>query len=243
MSSNWKEIVAEANPDRDLFQLTAGLRVMESPNTLRPSAAFAFDLIRRLYAGHPDSVVCASVLTPPELMWGLGLTPFYPELAASAVNGLGVTPRSLETAATAGCPVDLCTVHRSALGLNREMLFPPASAFVATSTLCGLAGIMLAAEAHRRRKQFTLIDVPPTCDAASLEYVEAQLKTLVARLEESTGTHYAPDRMRQAVRHSNQARALAFELNHLRASLLLGYWVIPMAWRISGPGATTLPIG
>lgn len=235
MSSNWSQILAEANPDKDLFRLTTGIRLMASPSALRlmrwitnhdprlparqrPSAAFAFDLIRRLYAANPDRVVWASVLTPPELLWGLGLTPFYPELAASAVSRLGVTPHSLETAATAGCPVNLCTVHRSALGLSREALFPPAAAFVATSNLCGLAGTMLAAEAHRQRKQFTLIDVPPTCDSASLDYVEAQLKALVANLEESTGTQYDPDRMRQAVRRSNQARALALELNRLRAN-------------------------
>jgi benzoyl-CoA reductase/2-hydroxyglutaryl-CoA dehydratase subunit BcrC/BadD/HgdB len=235
MSSNWGQIVAEANPDRDLFRLTAGIRLMESPSALRLmrwvtkhnprlparqrwSGAFAFDLIRRLYAGCPDRVVWASVLTPPELLWGLDLTPFYPELGVSAVSMLGATPRSLETAASAGCPVDLCTFHRSGLGLSRETLFPPSAAFVATSNLCGLAGIMLAAEAHRQHKRFTLIDVPPTCDSAALDYVEAQLKALIGSLEEAASTHHDPERIRQAVRRSNQARALALELNHLRTS-------------------------
>jgi hypothetical protein len=163
------------------MELPSALRLMRwiakrdprLPARQRPSAAFAFDLICRLYAGHPDRVVWASVLTPPELLWGLALTPFYPELATTAVSGLGLTTRSLETAAAAGCPVDLCTVHRSAFGLTREALFPPAAAFVATSNLCGLAGIMLAAEAHRQHKPFTLIDIPPTCDPVSLDYVEA----------------------------------------------------------------------
>lgn len=235
MSSKWQEIVAEVNPERDLFRLAAGVRLMESPNALklirwiarhdprlpahqRPSAAFVLDLIRRLYTGNPERIVWASVLTPPELLWGLGLVPFYPELATTAVSGLGVTAQSLETAATAGCPVDLCTVHRSALGLTHEMLFPPAAAFVATSSLCVLAGIMLAAEAHRLQKLFMLIDIPLTCDSASLGYVEAQLRALIANLEESTGTCYDPDRMRQVIHRSNEARALALELNRLRAN-------------------------
>jgi benzoyl-CoA reductase/2-hydroxyglutaryl-CoA dehydratase subunit BcrC/BadD/HgdB len=77
---------------------------------------------------------------------------------------------------------------------------------------------MLAADAHRHHKPFHMIDVPPTFDTDSLDYVEAQLKALVDQLCEATGARYDPDRMREAIRLSNEARAFAVEFNHLRAN-------------------------
>src|SRR5574341_439741 len=235
MSTGWNQVLDEAPRGPDRFHVAAGMRLMHLPHALRlmrwvaqrdprlptphrPSAAFVLDIIRRLYTEHPERVVWASVLVPSELLWGLGLAPFYPELAATGLDGLGVTARGLATAADAGCPVDLCTVHRDAFGLARNGLYPPVGTFVATSSLCNLAGIMLATDAYRTRRPFTLIDVPPLCDSASLDYVEAQLTALVGSLGEATGAHLEPDQMRQAVRWSNQARELLLELNRLRAS-------------------------
>ncbi len=235
MNLDWGQILAEADARPDALPVAAALHLLHSPRALklvrwiaprdsrvpphyRPSAAFTLDLVRRLYAEYPERVVWASVFTPCELFWGLGLTPFYPEVAAAAGAALGLTPRALAQASEAGLPVDLCTYHRAALGLTRDGFFPPAAAFVATSSLCSLAGITLAAEAHRRRKPFRLIDVPPTFDSDSLDYVEAQLETLVAELETATGIRYDPDRMGEAIRLSNQTRALALEFNALRAN-------------------------
>ena len=234
MKLDWGQIIPEANSKPDALPLVAALRLMHSPRALkllrwiaprdrrvpphyRPSAAFTLDLARRLYAEHPEHVVWASVFVPCELLWGLGLTPFYPEVAAAAGAGLGLTPHAIAQASESGVPVDLCTYHRAAFGLTREGFYPPATAFVSTSHLCTLAGIMLAADAHRRGRPFRMIDVPPTFDSDSLDYVEAQLKTLVAELEEATGIRYDPERMRDAIRVSNKARALALEFNALRA--------------------------
>ncbi len=187
------------------------------PVQFRPTAAFTLDLIRRLYAEHAERVVWASLFAPCELFWGLGLTPFYPEVMAAAGSGLGLTPRAVAEASAAGVPVDLCTYHRAALGLTRAGYYPPTAAFVSTSHLCSLAGIMLAADAHRQGKPFWMIDVPPTFDSGALDYVEAQLDTLVGELCAATGTRYNPDRMRAAIRLSNQARALAVQFNDFRA--------------------------
>jgi benzoyl-CoA reductase/2-hydroxyglutaryl-CoA dehydratase subunit BcrC/BadD/HgdB len=150
-----------------------------------------------------------------------------------------LAPRAIASAAESGTPVDLCTYHRAAFGLTREGFYPSASAFVSTSHLCTLAGIMLAAEAHRRAKPFRLIDVPPVFDSEALDYVETQLETLVSELETATGTRYDSDRMCQALRLSNEARTFALELNALRlqkpaplrggpmlAVLGLGLWIL-----------------
>ena len=235
MKLDWGQILSEAEAHPDSLAMAAALRLIHSPCTLsllqwmapldprvpphfRPSAEFTLDLIRRLYAEHPQRVVWASVFVPCELLWGLGLTPFYPEVAAAAGAAIGLTPRAVASAAEAGIPVDLCTYHRATFGLTREGFYPPASAFVSTSHLCTLAGIMLAAEAHRRAKRFRLIDVPPVFDSDALDYVESQLEALVAELEVATGARYDSDRMREALRLSNEARAFALEFNALRVA-------------------------
>ena len=234
MKQDWGEIISDGINDPGSLPHATALRLIHSPGALRllgwvaphisrisapcrPSASFILELIRRLYSEHPERVIWASVFTPCELFWGLGLTPFYPEVAAAAGASLGLSPRALSRASEAGTPVDLCTYHRAALGLTRSGFFPPAAAFVSTSHLCSLAGIMLAADAHRQGKPFWMVDVPPTFDSGALDYVEAQLETLVGELCEATGTHYNPDRMREAIHLSNEARALAVEFNSLRA--------------------------
>lgn len=256
MNPNLGHITAKAAAGPNARPIAVAMRLIHSPHALRflhwiaprhpripmhyrPTAAFALDLVRQLYAERPERVIWASVFTPCELFWGLGLTPFYPEVAAAVGAGLGLTPRALAQAAEAGLPVDLCTYHRSVFGLTRDGFYPPAAAFVSTSHLCTIASITLAAEAHRRGKSFRLIDVPPTFDSDSLDYVETQLKTLVAELERATGVSYDPDRMREAIRLSNQARDLAVQFNALRANrpapirggpmlavLGLGWWIL-----------------
>lgn len=256
MKLDWGKVLSANDARPDSLPLTAALRLLHSPRGLqlvrwiaphdprlpahfRPSAAFTLELVRRLYAEHAERVVWASVFVPCELFWGLGLTPFYPEVAAAAGSAVGLAPRAIASAAEAGTPVDLCTYHRAAFGLTREGFYPSASAFVSTSHLCTLAGILLAAEAHRRAKPFRLIDVPPVVDSDALDYVESQLVSLVSELEQATGARYDPQRMRQAIRLSNEARAYALEFNALRVNcpaplrggpmlsvLGLGLWIL-----------------
>ena len=233
MKLDWGLVLSQADVRPDSLPLAAVLRLLHSPRGLqlarwivprdprlparfRPSAEFTLELIRRVYAEHAERVVWASVFVPCELLWGLGLTPFYPEVAAAASAAVGLAPRAIASAAESGMPVDLCTYHRAVFGLTREGFYPSASAFVSTSHLCTLAGIMLAAEAHRRATPFRLIDVPPVFDSDALDYVESQLHTLVLDLQAATGVRYDSDRMREALRLSNEARTFALELNALR---------------------------
>lgn len=269
MKLDWGQVIPPSVADPNALPLAAALRLIHSPLAFkairalaphdprvpahfRPSASFVLDLARQLYAEHPERVVWASVFVPCELFWGLGLTPFYPEVAAAAGAALGLTPHAIAQASESGVPVDLCTYHRAAFGLARDGFYPPAAAFVSTSHLCTLAGIMFAADAHRRGKPFRLIDVPPVFDSDSLDYVEAQLEVLVGELCEATGARYDPDRMRESIRLCNQARALAIEFNDLRVArpsplrggpmlgvLGLGLWILGLpdgvnhfrAWR------------
>lgn len=177
---------------------------------------FQLDLVRMAYPGNGEKVVWANAFVPPELIWGLSLVPFYPEIASAVGAGLGLSHKSLPKAGEAHYSTDLCTFHRNNVGLILTGFYPGAGAYVCTSNLCDVAGQMFANFAYENQKPFFLIDVPQDDDEESLEYVEGQLEELIEMLTTSTGAKFDPERLREAVRLSNQALEYAEKIDELR---------------------------
>jgi benzoyl-CoA reductase/2-hydroxyglutaryl-CoA dehydratase subunit BcrC/BadD/HgdB len=177
---------------------------------------FFLNLGQRLYAERSAPVVWSSLFVPSELLWGLGLIPFFPETAAGLGAGLGLSPMGLEGADALSCPVDLCTFNRSAAGLRAAGLFPRADAYVASSTLCDATSQMMAGFAYHQNHPFTLLDVPQSDDEGAVAYLETQLESVIERWATQLGISFEPERLRQAIRLSNQARELALEVARLR---------------------------
>lgn len=200
------------------------LRIVRALLPLRPmyrpfqrvEFTFFLDIVEQAYTRPAVRVVWTNIFVPSELFWGLGLVPFYPETIAGFAAALGLSGLGVEQSAAQGYPVDLCTFHRSAAGLRAAGLFPRGDAYVATSNLCDVASQMLANFAHASQRPFQLLDVPPVQDAAAVDYLTGQLEQLVASWGRELGVRYDPERMRQAVRLSNQARTLALEVASLR---------------------------
>jgi len=182
----------------------------------RISADFFMQIARRTYTSRPAPVVWSNLFMPSELFWALGITPFFPEAWTGLAASMGLSAVGLTQSAAVGYPVDLCTVHRSGAGLHQAGLFPRADAYVSTSNTCDVAGQVLANFAHTESRPFFFLDVPQTEDEAAVDYVAAQLQQLVDQWTATLGVTYDPDRMRQTIRLSNQARALALEVEHLR---------------------------
>lgn len=195
-------------------------RLMRRGQTYAPhqqiSLDFTLDLAEELFADRSSPVVWTNLFFPCELIWGLGLVPFYPETAAGIGAGLGLSRRGVEKAEALGYPVDLCTFNRSSAGLHSAGYYPSADAYVCTSNLCDVSGQMLANFAYAEARPFTLLDVPPSQDEAAVAYLAAQLEELVTYWTRELGVTYQPERMRQAIRLSNQARTLALEVAALR---------------------------
>jgi benzoyl-CoA reductase/2-hydroxyglutaryl-CoA dehydratase subunit BcrC/BadD/HgdB len=182
----------------------------------RVSSDFFLELAQRAYADRSAPVVWTNIFLPCELMWGLGLVPFYPETWASLAAALGRSRVGLERAETLGYPVDLCTVHRAAAGLSAVGLYPRADAYIATSNTCDATSQILAGYAYAKGRPFFFLDVPQSEDEAAVTYLAAQLHELVEDLTRQLGLSFDLERLRQAVRLSNQARALALEVAALR---------------------------
>jgi benzoyl-CoA reductase/2-hydroxyglutaryl-CoA dehydratase subunit BcrC/BadD/HgdB len=177
---------------------------------------FFLGLGNGLYAGGTMPVVWSSIFVPCELLWGMGLLPFYPETAAGIAAGFGLSGLSLTEADAAGYPVDLCSFNRSAAGLRAAGFYPRADFYVASSSLCDVTGQLLANFAHAEGRPFFLLDVPQSQDRAAEDYLHGQLQALTARWREELGVDWNPERMGQALHYSNQARELALEVARLR---------------------------
>jgi benzoyl-CoA reductase/2-hydroxyglutaryl-CoA dehydratase subunit BcrC/BadD/HgdB len=182
----------------------------------RVSSDFFLELAQRAYADRSAPVVWTNIFLPCELMWGLGLTPFYPETWASLAAVLGLSHLGVERAEALGYPVDLCTVHRVAAGLSAAGLYPRADAYVATSNTCDATSQILAGYAYARDRPFFFLDVSQSEDEAAITYLAAQLHELIKDLSKQLGFSFDLERLRQAIRLSNQARALALEVATLR---------------------------
>lgn len=185
---------------------------------IRVAGQFALNLAQRTYIQPDAPLVSFNALFPPELIWGLGLIPFYPEIVSAMAANVGLGPASLAQASEAHYPTDICTFHRNAAGLELQGLFPDVDAYVSTSNVCDIAAQMLASFAHQAGKEFILIDVPPSYDEESLTYVKKQLEDLVNRLCALTKTAFDIDRLREAVHLSNLAREGYQEVRKLRSS-------------------------
>ena len=184
----------------------------------RITSDFFLNLAHQAYADRSTPVVWTNVFVPCELIWGLGLVPFYPETWAGLTAGLGLSQVGVEGSEALGYPIDLCTFNRSAAGLRAAGLYPRADAYLTTSNLCDVTGQMLANFAHAEDRSFALLDVPQSDDEVAVTYMAAQLEELVDRWSAELNIAFEPERMRLAIRLSNQARALALEVAELRAA-------------------------
>lgn len=184
----------------------------------RISADFFVEIARRSYTTRPEPVVWSNLFVPSELFWALGITPFFPEAWTGLAASMGLSAVGIAQSAAIGYPVDLCTVHRSGAGLHHNGLFPRADAYVSTSNTCDVAGQVLANFAHAESRPFFFIDVPQTDDEDAVDYVAGQLQQLVDHWTATLGVTLDPERLRQSIQLSNQARALALEVAALRES-------------------------
>lgn len=142
------------------FLETRLLRGLEDHPTNRVIAQFGMDLLRKLYADPDSKIVWSNVYFPSELLWGLGVVPFFPEIGAAVGTAIGFADSALERASGEAYAVDLCTFQRALAGLALGGIFPRADAIVSVSHLCDVSGQNLANHAYEAGCPFFFVDTP-----------------------------------------------------------------------------------
>jgi len=168
----------------------------------------------RLYSGQ-HTVAWTGVLAPFDLLHAMGVTSCFVEFIGAMLSSSGSVEPMLQAAEEAGFGTDGCSYHRSVEGAATQGLMPEPDFLIGTTAPCtgGLAAIENLAT-HFGKDLFVL-HIPQPDATGAAEYLAQQLQDMVDFVAEHTGRPLDPDRLAEAVGHTNRMRGALIELNDL----------------------------
>lgn len=175
-------------------------------------------LFCRAFDPDTTTVYASGYAFPMELIWAFDVVPFDLEIACNNLpQVIGGTGSSLMTPAeNDGYSRSICSFHRLIIGCRQFL--PRADLYLTSSYYCHGKAKVNEVVADHFDGESILFDVPNEISEASIQYVADQLRNIAARLEEVTGQPLDVDRLREAIRSSNRARASLIEMNELMKS-------------------------
>ncbi len=155
---------------------------------------------------------------PMELLAAFDVTPFDFEIAANLLPTFDadVAVEIMNKAEEAGYSTDICSYHRLAAGCNMLGYMPRADLLLSSSYFCdGKAKTNKTLADYYGREAISL-DIPNKISRESVDYVAAQLRHIVRKIEEVTGQSFDLERLRECIRVSNRARRAYGQLADLQ---------------------------
>ncbi len=152
---------------------------------------------------------------PGELLAAFDVAQFDFEFAAAMFGLTGSAVPRLTEAEGRGCSMDMCSLHRLALGGAFRDEFPRPDLLITTSYYCDQKTKTNDIIARLYRAEPLLLEVPSAITADSVRYVEKQLRHVAGRIAEVAGQRFDEDRLKEAVRSSNRARRSHLKLLEL----------------------------
>jgi len=165
-------------------------------------------------------VVWATVYAlPMEIIAAFGFLPFCHEFVSATFASLGRGTEVLGEAEERGFSRDSCSYQRGGLGAGLAGYLPRPVAMVGTTNICdGVAKVYETMGRYYGLEPILL--QPPYGDSPrDVEYLAAQLRDLVGRLEECTGQRLDQARFENVVHNANETRALMLRVNELRRAV------------------------
>jgi benzoyl-CoA reductase/2-hydroxyglutaryl-CoA dehydratase subunit BcrC/BadD/HgdB len=152
---------------------------------------------------------------PSELLAAFDVAQFDLELAGAVIGLTGSAVPRLTEAEGRGCPMDMCSLHRLALGGVFRDEFPKPDLLITTSYYCDQKTKTNDIVARLYGAEPLLLEAPSAVTADSVRYVEKQLRQIAERIADVAGQRFDEDRLREAVRSSNRARRSQLKLLEL----------------------------
>jgi benzoyl-CoA reductase/2-hydroxyglutaryl-CoA dehydratase subunit BcrC/BadD/HgdB len=166
-------------------------------------------------------VAYGSLFLPYEMIIGLGLNPFLPEIMSGFTAGIGVSKNTIKAASDNWYSNDLCTFHRSAAGACEMNLFPKPSFIFCSNLACDSAGKSFQnfSRKFNIEDKYYFIDVPHDDDAISLNFLSRQLENIFYDVSEKLHLKKSMENLKKALNYSNSFRKFAIEANSIRKEL------------------------
>jgi len=149
---------------------------------------------------------------PQELIWSFGILPVYAEMVTTIIGHVKKSPDFLMETESAGFSTDSCTVQRTSLGgiLSDSYLKPVL--LIGSTDFCE-DGMRFFEHASRHyQTEYFLLEVPPICSPESVDYVEEQLRSIIAKLSQATGKPFDQEKLKGLIRCSDQIRAIQLKI-------------------------------
>ncbi len=173
-----------------------------------------FRNILRAFDPDAHTVYVSGYAFPMELLWAFDVTPFDFEIACNNLpevmfgSGSGLMLESEKR----GYSRNICSFDRLIIGCLHQGMLPKGDLFLTSSYYCQGKAKTNEIVAEYHGMESVLLDVPNEINPAAVNYVVTQLQDIRTRLEKITGTKLDPLRLQQAIRHSNEARAVLLEI-------------------------------
>lgn len=211
-------------------QLKRLLKLTKEHNQLRKPPFYTLQATRKRMnivanyfrkAYRQDSkVVYRSVIMPTEIFFAMDMVPVCVETVSAMLAGSNLSQYALNIAEQNHYSRDLCSFSRCALGAAIDNFLPAPDFLACTSYYCDDTAKLFFNLSKIYEKDYFLLDIPYDYkDEESIEYLAGQLKKMVVVLEEKLGKKLDPDRLREAIRLSNQAREYFVKVNELRTAI------------------------
>jgi len=190
----------------------------DEPIARKTFAHYAARLGARVFTPGEPLAWCG-VMVPFELLHAIGLTPCYAEFVGASLAGMDQIGEVIDIAEQAGYSTDACTYHRVVNGAMVSDLMPSPELLVASTCPCTGGQAVIEGMARHFGRPLVVLEIPQRADEAAVRFLAEQLQMLIDRVREHTGRRLDPERLRQAIRLSNQTRELLRETYEIAAAV------------------------
>ncbi len=191
------------------------LQILRPDRIGKVSIDFSIEVLKRNFTKN-STVIMSNVFMPTEIFYALDIYPILPEVASAVSANFGISSSSIYEVEDIVYSKDLCSVHRSLVGLIKMGFLPKPNFLVVTNQPCHSAIHSFFLISKELGGDFNVIDVPYRYDNFTLEYVAESIKGVFEKLSRSIGKRNSFDRLRDALFYSNEARKYLVEANELR---------------------------
>ncbi len=166
--------------------------------------------------GDDGSYVWGNIFAPCEIMECLGLKSLSIECLSCYFSGYHLEDYFIDCAQDSGLAPTLCSYHKTFVGAVESGVVHRPEYAVTTSLSCdGNLNTFRYLE-KKIGVPFTFLDVPYTCDEASVEYLASQLRQMTRNLEERFGRKLDEEKLRECLRIENETRRGLLEFFELQ---------------------------
>jgi len=182
--------------------------------TLQPYVALIEEMIEAYE--NPGHTIYQNGTIIPEIMYGMDLLPFSPD-ALSLLSPTEYTVAYKDHSFASHVPEGMCTYHSAMLGMALSNLLRKPKGILFSSFPCdSMVASGQALSEYFGGVSMFVFDSPYDDSKEAHEYFASQIKEAFQYLEEMSGKRLNIDNLREAVRRSDKAHELLYQINELK---------------------------